>query len=1304
MTTRLTLMMLLLTVAAAALAAPTMPATRLQGQIGLDGVLDEAGWQAAPWQTKFVSANPAVEGANPPVAVQTRFKVLYDDDALYVAAECDEPNIDKLVARYTEHDQDVYGDDCIEVFLDPAGEGRYYHHFVVNTNGAWYDDTGADYGIAHAKLWEFPLQVGTKVDAAAKQWCVEMRLPFAGLVLRNDAKPDWLFNVTRERYAGGQAELSTWSPLKGNFHTPRLFGKLTGVNVDFGRFKWDIGEPQVTITGDGSGNHLLRLKTTVTNNTAQARKVIVTAQPFLGEIEAPVGRSEGLRAPASPVDLAPGAKADVELPALRLQGNPRQAVIQLTVLDAETQAPLKIAVKHLDSEYRPISLRILQPVYRNCIYATENVPELTFKVELAPDIAAKTAQVVYSLQDAADKTVREDKASVAGLSKPLTLEVGKLPAGAYELRARALDAGGKAVIETSTTIRKLIPAAGSEVRVDGQGNIVVNGQPKVFIGWYGSVPLDDPRPDVIALQNIQTPQVLTGTDPTPVRKAFEEHGIYSIVSIEPGRLFHTFSWWRDPNIKLQDEITKQDAPSEEFVGFLRRLVDCVKDEPGLLGYYLADEPEINNARSAYLEAMYRLMQELDPYHPVMITNDTTDGIVTHGYRACDIINPDPYSPEWDYVPNFMKRCHEVMQPGQALMLTPWHSSVQAHFTNPYGSEPPYPYRVMRSQYLVAIADGCRGFTGYTSSFFMPEVLLRYGLPPIWREVRLLEPAMANPLARPQVEADAEMTAWAGDAGGRLDLIVVNHKPGARQAKISHPALAKLKSLDVVSEGRKVAVTNGAFSDKFAEGDVHVYSTDPAGAKLPTVAQVEQDLAAREKATVKPGNVLHNSLGVRARASEGFFAPWFFQYYYYAINGITDDLGWNLSHTDKPAWLELTLPQAKNVGRVVVYTPNLKDYDLQFQGPDGAVRIAEIRGNDREIAEQTFNPPVPTLKLRITALAVRDGEGTRNATVREIEAYEQPGQGAPTPVRTASAAAPATTFVAPKAETEGQPLLWREDFTNFQAAAKYNWDGKDDKWVLDTTKLSAKAEGPNGAGAPSGPRVVVASIAPEGYAGMSHLFPYDPQYRYFQVKISKIEGEGYRWASVGFGESSGKLPMRMAVQSLKPGLYTVDTHYVNEGFPSGAIKQAFLTIYAAGSSKNPDGSGRMGPKFTYDWLQLVRRPIDGLVITLADGSPLPPVLKEGDELLYRVFLEKPALDVTVEALGGSAYAPVLINKEPYVQLLKAGAQDGREWAATVKLGPGTTKFDGATSYPIYFRANITGGAITDTAATVSLKIE
>ncbi|MGE5532363.1 MAG: carbohydrate-binding family 9-like protein, partial [Bacteroidota bacterium] len=312
---------LLLGILCSTAAFASATASRVEGPIKVDGVFDEISKDDIRWSGSFVSASAAAEGKPKEVDVQTRFRVLYDDDALLVQVECDEPNIDKIAAKYKEHDQDVYQDDCIELFMDPAGEGRYYHHFVINTNGAWYDDYGADYGLVHAKLWDAPIEVATKIDQAGKNWKAEVRIPFAALTLRDDVKKDWLWNVTRERYAGGANELSTWSPLKGNFHAPKLFGKLTGVNVDFRRFNWSIGEPQIIVAGDGSGNSKLDMTVKVSNQSPQARKVVVSAAPF--------GQKPAASAPA--VDLAPGASADVTLPQFKIKADIKTAAVQINV-------------------------------------------------------------------------------------------------------------------------------------------------------------------------------------------------------------------------------------------------------------------------------------------------------------------------------------------------------------------------------------------------------------------------------------------------------------------------------------------------------------------------------------------------------------------------------------------------------------------------------------------------------------------------------------------------------------------------------------------------------------------------------------------------------------------------------------------------------------------------------------------------------------------------------------------------------------------------------------------------------------
>jgi hypothetical protein len=124
----------------------------------------------------------------------------------------------------------------------------------------------------------------------------------------------------------------------------------------------------------------------------------------------------------------------------------------------------------------------------------------------------------------------------------------------------------------------------------------------------------------------------------------------------------------------------------------------------------------------------------------------------------------------------------------------------------------------------------------------------------------------------------------------------------------------------------------------------------------------------------------------------------------------------------------------------------------------------------------------------------------------------------------------------------------------------------------------------------------------------------------------------------------------------------------------------------------------------DWLRLGRQPVDGLAVTMADGSPLPEAVKKGDELLYRVQLAKPASDVTVEAMAGAGYEPLPVNGEPYVQLVRIGKQDGAEWAAKVKLGKGSGQCDLKDGYPVVWRAVVTGGAIKETYTSMHVKFE
>jgi hypothetical protein len=524
------------------------------------------------------------------------------------------------------------------------------------------------------------------------------------------------------------------------------------------------------------------------------------------------------------------------------------------------------------------------------------------------------------------------------------------------------------------------------------------------------------------------------------------------------------------------------------------------------------------------------------------------------------------------------------------------------------------------------------------------------------------------------------------------MVLVHHKPGKEDCAVSWGPLKRLKSLAVMSEGREVSVQEGAFRDHFAEGDVHIYTDDPKARDLPTVQSIVDELAQREKDAVKPGNLLHWTRGTLARCSEGYYAPWFEQYYYYAINGITDDLGWYASHAGgKPSWITLTLKEAADIGRVVLYTPNISDYELEFTAPGGRTSRVSVTGNTETVVTHNFRPAVPCLKLRFTATAVRETADAPKAPVlSEIEAYTEAGEGATTPVE--AVAAPTRPDVKALFGGEGK-ALWEEDFSHFETAPKYNWDGQDTKWVKQDTFLTETLAG-------GGLRVACAHA--QGWDSMSHVFPYEPASRFFQVKLRDIVGEGYKFTSVGFSNSSGKPGYRTALNTNRPGLYTVDTHYINEAYENGTDKTCFIVLSTAGSAKNPDGTVTPGPQFTYDGLRLVDLPLDGLIVTMADGTPLPEAVKPGDTLHFEVHLREPAQDATVETLTGPNYSPLAINGEGYVQLFPTD-DTNRVWVGEVTIGPGTGKFK-PEGYPVVFRANLVGGALSETLASASVGFE
>ena len=98
--------------------------------------------------------------ANPVPVNGTTVQAVWTDTGVTFGFKLAEPEMDKLKAKCTRHDQDVYGDDCVEMFLDISGERRKYYQIVANALGTIYDGTAEGYD------WN---AAGTKADGVERK-------------------------------------------------------------------------------------------------------------------------------------------------------------------------------------------------------------------------------------------------------------------------------------------------------------------------------------------------------------------------------------------------------------------------------------------------------------------------------------------------------------------------------------------------------------------------------------------------------------------------------------------------------------------------------------------------------------------------------------------------------------------------------------------------------------------------------------------------------------------------------------------------------------------------------------------------------------------------------------------------------------------------------------------------------------------------------------------------------------------------------------------------------------------------------
>ncbi len=101
--------------------------------IKVDGILSGEEWDKALWTEYFTD----IEGSlKPRPPLQTRVKMMWDEDYLYIAAELEEPDI---WATLRQRDTVIFYDNDFEVFIDPDGDTHQYYEYEMNAFATWWD-------------------------------------------------------------------------------------------------------------------------------------------------------------------------------------------------------------------------------------------------------------------------------------------------------------------------------------------------------------------------------------------------------------------------------------------------------------------------------------------------------------------------------------------------------------------------------------------------------------------------------------------------------------------------------------------------------------------------------------------------------------------------------------------------------------------------------------------------------------------------------------------------------------------------------------------------------------------------------------------------------------------------------------------------------------------------------------------------------------------------------------------------------------------------------------------------------------
>lgn len=196
----------------------TFNAIRIEGDLRIDGSLDDPVWQQSMIMTDFVQYLP-LEGGRP--GQRTTVRIVYDNQALYIGAMMYDTAPDSIMKELGMRDILDLNSDYFLIGFDPYLKDQDAWYYGVYASGVQVDYKRSDF--TYDAVWQSAVRISDE------GWIAELRIPWSAI--RFPSKPEQHWSLQASRYIRRNRETILWTQVPSKTNNAQLFwGSLIGIN------------------------------------------------------------------------------------------------------------------------------------------------------------------------------------------------------------------------------------------------------------------------------------------------------------------------------------------------------------------------------------------------------------------------------------------------------------------------------------------------------------------------------------------------------------------------------------------------------------------------------------------------------------------------------------------------------------------------------------------------------------------------------------------------------------------------------------------------------------------------------------------------------------------------------------------------------------------------------------------------------------------------------------------------------------------------------------------------------------------